>query len=181
MPPWALALGMPLLHEAYNGIAAEAKFGSTTWKKFVAIEGDSAFGFSGMDVETMARFQMDVLIFVINNGGIYFGGSNSAKDWLQRQAMTVCGASGPGVLRSWALDWEVWYEKIAEACGGKGFLLRTPEELRKAPIEGFHAKAPCIVNVIIQSGKVGKPNFSWQSSSRKKENSQRSSKRTSKF
>ena len=65
------------VHEAYNGLAAEASWGTSSRKKIVAIEGDRAFGFSGMEVETMARFQMDVLIFVINNGGIYFGDSNS--------------------------------------------------------------------------------------------------------
>jgi 2-hydroxyacyl-CoA lyase 1 len=65
------------VHEAYNGLAAEASWGTSSRKKIVAIEGDSAFGFSGMEVEAMARFQMDVLIFVINNGGIYFGDSNS--------------------------------------------------------------------------------------------------------
>lgn len=64
-------------HEAYNGLAAEASWGTSSRKKIVTIEGDSAFGFSSMEVETMARFQMDVLIFVINNGGIYFGDSNS--------------------------------------------------------------------------------------------------------
>lgn len=65
------------VHEAYNSLAAEASWGTSSRKKIVAIEGDSAFGFSGMEVETMARFQMNVLIFVINNGGIYFGDSNS--------------------------------------------------------------------------------------------------------
>ena len=64
------------VHEAYNSLAAEASWGTSSRKKIVAIEGDSAFGFSGMEVETMARFQMDVLIFVIDNGGIYFGDSN---------------------------------------------------------------------------------------------------------
>jgi 2-hydroxyacyl-CoA lyase 1 len=65
------------VHEAYNGLAAEASWGTSGRKKIVVIEGDRAFGFSGMEVETMARFRMDVLIFVINNGGIYFGDSNS--------------------------------------------------------------------------------------------------------
>ena len=65
------------VHEACNGLAAEASWGTSSRKKIVAIEGDRAFGFSGMEVETMARFQMDVLIFVINNGGVYFGDSNS--------------------------------------------------------------------------------------------------------
>lgn len=53
-----------------------------------------------------------------------------------------------GGLRSWALGFEVGYEKVAEVCK-KGFLVRTPEELRKATIEGFKAKVPVIVNIII--------------------------------
>ncbi|ORY08198.1 thiamine pyrophosphate enzyme, N-terminal TPP binding domain-domain-containing protein [Clohesyomyces aquaticus] len=140
--------------EAYNGHGAQASSGPTGRKKVVAIEGDSAFGFSGMEVETMARFGMDVLIFVINNGGIYFGDSDSAEDWSKRQEKTVKGEPG---LRSWALGWEVKYEKMAEACGGLGYFVRTPDELRRATIEGFRAKVPVVVNVIIQSEKVEKP------------------------
>lgn len=123
-------------------------------KKVVAIEGDSAFGFTGMEIETMARFQMDILIFVINNSGIYFGDSDSGEDWAARQAKTVGGEAG---LRSWALGWEIKYEKMAQAVGGIGYFVRTPEELRKATGAGFKAKVPVIVNVIIQSGKVEKP------------------------
>lgn len=147
--PYAIAA-----HEAYNGPNAQASSGPARRKKIVAIEGDSAFGFSGMEIETMARFQMDILIFVINNGGIYFGDSDSAEDWSQRQQKTVKGEPG---LRSWALGWEVRYEKMAEAVGGKGYFVRTPEELQKATVEGFNAKGLVIVNVIIQSGKAEKP------------------------
>lgn len=155
-------------HEAYNSSAAEASLGTRSRKKIVAIEGDSAFGFSGMEVETMARFQMDVLIFVINNGGIYFGDSNSAEDRLKKQEKSARGEGGEGGPRSWALGFEVGYEKVAEACGGKGFLVRTPEELKNTTAEGFRANVPVIVNVIIRSGKVEKLSFGWQSSSKKK-------------
>lgn len=140
--------------EAYNAANAQASSGPAKRKKIVAIEGDSAFGFSGMEVETMARMGMDILIFVINNGGIYFGDSNSAEDWQNKFEKTK--SSEPG-LRSWALGWEVRYEKLAEACGGIGFFVRTPEELEKATVAGFKATVPVIVNVIIQSGKVEKP------------------------
>jgi 2-hydroxyacyl-CoA lyase 1 len=58
-------------------------------KKIVAIEGDSAFGFSAMEVETMARYGMDVLIFVFNNGGIYHGDARSASDWRYLQQATL--------------------------------------------------------------------------------------------
>jgi 2-hydroxyacyl-CoA lyase 1 len=140
--------------EAYNSPTAQAKSGPGGRKKIVAIEGDSAFGFSGMEVETMARLGMDILVFVINNGGIYFGDSDSGEDWAEKQEKTVRGEPG---LRSWALGWEVKYEKMAQAVGGIGFFVRTPEELEKATIAGFEAKGVVIVNVIIQSGKVEKP------------------------
>jgi 2-hydroxyacyl-CoA lyase 1 len=141
--------------EAYNSPTAQAKSGPGGRKKIVAIEGDSAFGFSGMEVETMARLGMDILIFVINNGGIYFGDSDSGEDWAEKQGKTVRGEPG---LRSWALGWEVKYEKMAQAVvGGIGFLVRTPEELEKATIAGYEAKGVVVVNVIIQSGKAEKP------------------------
>lgn len=140
--------------EAYNGHGAQASSGPAKRKKIIAIEGDSAFGFSGMEVETMARVGMDILIFVINNGGIYFGGSNSRSDWEAKQQRTIDGKSG---LRSWALGWEVGYEKLAQMCGGIGFFVQTPEELERATTVGFKAKVPVIVNVIIQSGKAEKP------------------------
>ncbi|KAH7124165.1 thiamine diphosphate-binding protein [Dendryphion nanum] len=147
--PYAIAA-----YEAYNGLEMQNGSNTTKRKKIVAIEGDSAFGFTAIEIETMARFQMDVLIFVINNGGIYFGDSNSAEDWYQRQERTIRGEAG---LRSWGLGWETKYEKLAEVVGGIGFFVRTPEELHRATIAGFHAKVPVIVNIIIQSGKVEKP------------------------
>jgi 2-hydroxyacyl-CoA lyase 1 len=139
--------------EAYNAPNPQASSGPKGRKKIIAIEGDSAFGFSGMEVETMARMGMDILVFVINNGGIYFGDSKTEEDWKEKQERTK--RSEPG-LRSWALGWEVKYQKLAEACGGLGFLVRTPEELERATIAGFNAKVPVIVNVIIQSGGVEK-------------------------
>lgn len=143
-------------HEAFNGPFAEATSGPAGRKKIVALEGDSAFGFSAMEIETMARYQMDVLIFVMNNGGVYHGDSDTSEEWLARQKASVEGKGGSALLRSTSLGWEVGYEKLAEACGGKGYMVRTPEELAKATKEGFQAKCPVIVNVIIESGKKGK-------------------------
>ena len=123
----------------------------TPRKKIVCMEGDSAFGFSMAEIETMARYRMDILIFVINNGGIYHGDSKTGDEWLQLQAQSRDGARKGG-LRSTSLGWEVGYEKLADMCGGKGFLVRTPAELEKATEEGFRAEVPVIVNVIIESG-----------------------------
>jgi 2-hydroxyacyl-CoA lyase 1 len=74
---------------------------------------------------------------------------------LEMQKKTIAGG-GKGGLRSSSLSWEVGYEKIAEMCGGKGYLVRTPEELARATEEGFKAGVPVVVNVIIESGHAQK-------------------------
>ena len=157
-------------HAAYNNSAAEGQSGPARRKKIVALEGDSAFGFSAMEVETMARYGMDVLIFVMNNGGVYHGDSDDAEEWLKMQTKTKEG-SGHGGLRSTSLGWEVGYEKLAEACGGAGYLVRTPEELEKATEAGFRGKRVSVVNVIIEAGKGSKLEFGWQASGGKKKKS----------
>ena len=141
-------------HSAYNLRDPEGQPGPASTaspKKIVCIEGDSAFGFSMPEVETMARYSMDVLIFVLNNGGVYHGDSTDAAAWLTLQANTAHSAAAGG-LRSTSLGWEVRYEQMAEMCGGKGFLARTDEELRMATEQGFRASVPVVVNVIIESG-----------------------------
>ena len=187
-------------HEAYNGTAGEASSGPPKSqgkrKKIVALEGDSAFGFSAMEVETMSRYGMDILIFVMNNGGVYHGDSDTADEWLRMQQVTLQqhlqqststtsaptssggdhkGRSG---LRSTSLGFEVSYEKLAEACGGSGYLVRTPEELARATEAGFKDHRVCIINVIIESGKKGKLEFGWQASggAKKKKNKAAASK-----
>ena len=141
---------------AYNIPSPEASSGPKTGrKKVVCIEGDSAFGFSMAEVETMARYGMDILIFVVNNGGVYNGDSADADTFLLKQRETIKG-SREGGLKSSSLGWEVGYEKVAEMCGGKGFLVRTPEELAWATEEGFKAKVPVVVNVIIEAGQAQK-------------------------
>jgi 2-hydroxyacyl-CoA lyase 1 len=148
-------------HEAYNGVnAARAKSGPAKRKKIIALEGDSGFGFSAMEIETMARHKMDVLIFVINNGGIFTGDSEDGEEWRKRQENTIKGEYGFESLRSSTLGWEVRYEKMAEMVGGKGFFVRNSEELARATEEGFKARVPVVVNVIIESvwkGKIVSP------------------------
>ena len=144
-------------HCACNAPAAERK-------KVVCLEGDSAFGFSGMEVETMARYGMDVLVFVLNNGGVYHGDADDAAQWRARPSATVeggGGAAGPG-LRSTSLGWEVGYERVAQMCGGNGWVARTEEELEEATRKGFESDKVTVVNVIVEKGKGGKLEFGWQ-------------------
>ena len=150
-------------HAAYNGSAGEASSGPALRKKIVCFEGDSAFGFSAMEVETMARYGMDVLIFVMNNGGIYHGDSDGAEEWLEMRRRTQQGDSGAG-LRSTSLGWEVGYERIAEGCGGIGLLVRTPEELEQATERGFKESRVTVINVMVESGKGQSLEFGWQAS-----------------
>jgi len=124
-------------------------------KKIVCFEGDSAFGFSLAEIETMSRYGMDILIFVINNGGVYHGDSDDSDHWLELQQKTI-KSSGKGGLRSTSLGYEVGYEKVAEGLGGKGFLVKTPSELAAATEEGFKSTGPVVVNVIIQAGAAQK-------------------------
>ena len=136
---------------AYNLPTPEGIAGASGRKKIVAIEGDSAFGFSGMEVETMARFQMDILIFIMNNSGLYRGDTNTSEEWEARRKNTVAGTTqekGAG-LTAWSLGYQTDYQKIAEMAGGIGIVARTPDELRKATEVGFKAKVPVVVNVII--------------------------------
>ncbi len=142
-------------HCAYNIPDPEGSSGPCPGhKKIVCLEGDSAFGFSLAEVETMARYGMDVLIFVINNGGVYHGDSKDSDEWLKLQQKSLEGVKDG--LRSTSLGWEVGYEKIAEMCGGKGFIVRTPEELVRASEEGFKSNVPVVVNVIIEAGQAKK-------------------------
>lgn len=172
--------------EAYNGAAGEGSSGPSPGegkrkgKKVVCLEGDSAFGFSAMEVETMARYGMDVLVFVINNGGVYHGDSDSADEWLKLQQHTLqqsiqttrpakngdsdAGKETKKGLRSTSLGFEIGYEKLAEACGGSGYLVRTPDELAKATEKGFRDERVCVVNVIVEAGKGAKLEFGWQAS-----------------
>ncbi|THX12344.1 hypothetical protein D6D13_04187 [Aureobasidium pullulans] len=153
-PAYAIAA-----HYAYNTEP------SAKQKKIVCLEGDSAFGFSLAEVETMCRYDMGILLFVVNNGGIYHGDSEESDAWLKLKQNTIDGTSGG--LRSTSLGWEVGYEKIAEMCGGKGYLVRTCAELERAMVEGFHANIPVIVNIIIESGSNKKLEFTWQQSGKK--------------
>lgn len=145
--------------EAYNGQHAEASSGKQGRKKIVGIIGDSAFGFSAPEIETMARCGMDCLIFVMNNGGVYHGHADTEEEYRAQQQASSEGRGKDG-LRSWSLTFETRYEMFATAVGGKGYLVRTSEDLKKAAEEGFKARVPVIINVLVESGK-GFPAVSW--------------------
>ncbi|KAL8658731.1 MAG: hypothetical protein Q9226_000802 [Calogaya cf. arnoldii] len=167
---------------AYNGLGAapgEAAInvteavGKPGKKKIVCLEGDSAFGFSAMEVETMARYGMDILIFVINNGGVYHGDADDEGRWKELQDATL-GSGNPGKeekgLRSTSLSFGTRYEDLANMVGGLGLVARTPEEVEEATKKGWECGKVCMVNIIVGKGEGGKLEFGWQASSKQKGN-----------
>ncbi|KAK3723560.1 hypothetical protein LTR37_001812 [Vermiconidia calcicola] len=138
--------------EAYNAPRAEGSSGNQGRKKIVGLIGDSATGFSGIEIETMAWYGMDCLLFVMNNSGVYHGHADTREEWEVQHQASKEGRGADG-LRSWSLGFETRYDMFADAVGGKGYLVRTSEELRRAAEEGYKAKVPVIVNVLVESGK----------------------------
>lgn len=116
-----------------------------TGKQVVAVEGDSAFGFSGMDFATICRFKLPVTVVIFNNGGIYNNiGVNPSTD--------------PAIEHDPApttLDLNARYNKIGEAFGAANYYVTRPEELTAALKESIASKAPAIIDVQL-AGDAGK-------------------------
>lgn len=106
----------------------------------VAVEGDSGFGFSAMEVETLVRYQLPVVIIVFNNGGVYGGDRRSPEE--------ICGPHKDDPAPT-SFVHEAGYHLLIEAFGGKGYLVRNPDELNSALSESFSARKPAVINVII--------------------------------
>ena len=101
-----------------------------TGRPVVAIEGDSAFGFSGMEIETICRYRLPVTVVILNNGGVYRGDES------------VCGSDpAPTVLNSGAR-----HELLAQAFGGKGYHVTTPNELQAALAEALASGGPGLID-----------------------------------
>ena len=118
-----------------------------TGKSVVAIEGDSAFGFSGMEFATICRYKLPCTVVIFNNGGIYNGvGVNPG------------GGDEPAPT---TLDINARYDKMAEAFGGDAYYVSTPEDLTKALTQAIAAKKPALINVQLaadsgkESGHIG--------------------------
>lgn len=101
-----------------------------TGRPVVAIEGDSAFGFSGMEIETICRYRLPVTVIILNNGGVYRGDEAPHGD-----------DPAPTVLSARAR-----HELIAEAFGGKGYHVSTAAELRAALTEAIGSGGPSLID-----------------------------------
>ncbi len=114
-------------------------------KKVVCVEGDSAFGFSGMEVETACRHKLPITFVVINNNGIGQGVDELA-DPPQPSVYT------PGAR----------YDQVMEAFGGRGYFATTPEEMTKYLKEAMESSGPTLVNIMINPKATRKPQkFDW--------------------
>jgi oxalyl-CoA decarboxylase len=129
-----------------------------TGKPVLAVEGDSAFGFCGMEVETICRYSLPVCIVVFNNNGIYRG-------------TDVNPTGGPDPATT-AFVKDARYDKIIEAFGGVGVHVTTPDELSRAVNKAMDSGKPTLINAVIdpaagsESGRIG--NLNPQSVVRKK-------------
>jgi oxalyl-CoA decarboxylase len=129
-----------------------------TGKPVLAVEGDSAFGFSGMEVETICRYGLPVCIVIFNNNGIYRGTD-----------VNPAGGSDPATT---VFVKDARYEKIIEAFGGVGVHVTTPDELARAVNKAMDSGKPTLINAVIdpaagtESGRIG--NLNPQSVVRKK-------------
>jgi oxalyl-CoA decarboxylase len=116
-----------------------------TEQQVIAIEGDSAFGFSGMEVETICRYNLPVCIVVMNNNGVYKGTDVDPNGRDPAPTVFVKGAR---------------YDKLIEAFGGVGVNATTPAELRKAMEDAIRSKKPTLINAVIdetagtESGRI---------------------------
>jgi oxalyl-CoA decarboxylase len=124
----------------------------------LAVEGDSAFGFCGMEIETICRYKLPVCVVVFNNDGIYRG-------------VDVNAGGGPDPATT-AFVKGARYDKMAEAFGGVGINATSPDELKRAVNEALDSRKPTLINAVIdpaagsESGRIG--NLNPQSKLRKK-------------
>ena len=117
-----------------------------TGKPVIAIEGDSAFGFSGMEVETICRYNLPVCVIVFNNNGIYRG-------------IDVNPSGGKDVAPTVFVK-NARYDKMMEAFGGVGVHATTTEQLAIALNEAVASGKPTLINAVIdetagtESGRI---------------------------
>ena len=105
---------------------------AVTGKPVVAISGDSAFGFSGMEIETICRYKLPIVTLVFNNGGIYHGDKPG-----------VFPPSPTGFIPN------ARYDKLIEAFGGVGYHAEDKTSLAKALTAALAAGRPALINCVI--------------------------------
>ncbi|MGA7808267.1 oxalyl-CoA decarboxylase [Bradyrhizobium sp.] len=121
-----------------------------TGNRVLCIEGDSAFGFSNAEIETICRYNLPICIVVFNNDGIYRGDHVNAG-----------GFSDPAIT---SFVKGARYDKTIEAYGGHGVNAATPDDLKRAVDAALESGRPTLINAAIdpaagsESGNIGKLN-----------------------
>ncbi|ETW96684.1 MAG: oxalyl-CoA decarboxylase [Candidatus Entotheonella factor] len=116
----------------------------------LAVEGDSAFGFSGMEIETICRYNLPVCVVIFNNGGIYRGSG--------------VNPGGGSDASTTVFVKDARYDKMMEAFGGVGVHATSPDELSRAVNAAMDSGKPTLVNAVIdenagtESGRIGNLN-----------------------
>ncbi len=119
----------------------------STGKSVVAVMGDSAFGFSGMDFATISRYKLPVTVVIFNNGGIYNG-----------VGVNPSGGIAPAPT---TLDIDAKYNRIAEAFGADNYRVDNTSDLKSVLEAAIESKKPCIIDVQLdpaagkESGHIG--------------------------
>ncbi len=132
------------------GMGAAIAAAIETGKQVLAVEGDSAFGFCGMEVETICRYNLPVCVVVFNNNGIYRG---DGENW--------GGGSDPSTT---VFVPDSRYDMMMQAFGGEGVWAKTPDELRQAVEAALASGKPTLINAAIdpaagkESGNIGNLN-----------------------
>jgi 2-hydroxyacyl-CoA lyase 1 len=115
-------------------------------RKVVAVEGDSAFGFSGMEVEVACRYRLPITFVVVNNNGIGGGPSRLDPERIPPSAYTP----------------QARYERVIEAFGGRGYFVTDPGQLEQSLKEALADPTPSLINVMIDPRAQRKPQpFNW--------------------
>jgi 2-hydroxyacyl-CoA lyase 1 len=116
-------------------------------RPIIGVQGDSAFGFSGMELETAVRYKLPIKLIVLNNGGIGEGVAALPPDGQYPGTMLTAGAH---------------YEGIMEVFGGKGFYVTDPADLQAALDAAMAFPGPALINVLIHPKAGRKPQpFAW--------------------
>ncbi len=117
----------------------------------IHLSGDSAIGFSGMEMETLVRYNLPAKIVVLNNGGIGPGMPEIPEDPMMNMMPN-------------ALIYGARYDKIMEDFGGKGFFVEDPMDIPAALDQAMAFPGPALVNIVISQGSSRKPQqFAWHS------------------
>ena len=119
-------------------------------KKVVLVIGDSAFGFSAMELETAQRYGLNMTVIIINNNGIFSG------------VYELDHKDGNASIPVNGLSPTAKYELMGDAFGGKGYRVSTPEELEKALEEPMNEDNLSVINVLIDPAGMKKAQeFMW--------------------